>query len=229
MLITVFASVATGKSDWLPGPLLEFFDFEKVETNPEENSKVLAGPPGPRGEIGPIGPQGERGERGLTGPQGPAGGFGSYGSFYDTSTIVLNSGVATPVPLNVTAFANGVSMIDNYKISLSQSGKYNIAFSSQLYNSSNQERLVVIWLSKNGIASSNWIEASSTDLYLGKDTLSERAVAAWNFFVEAMPGEYYVLMIATNGAGVSIYGDPVTSPPGIPLIPSTILTVNQIG
>jgi len=179
----------------------------------------------------PLAPRGERGARGLTGPQGPAVGFGSHGGFYDTSTIVLNSGVATPVPLNVTAFANGVSMIDNYKISLSQSGKYNIAFSSQLYNSSNQERLVVIWLSKKGIASSNWIEESSTDLYLGKDTLSERAVAAWNFFVEAMPGEYYVLMIATNGAGVSIYGDPsaVTSPPGIPLIPSTILTVNQIG
>jgi hypothetical protein len=174
------------------------------------------------------------GPQGVTGPQGAqglAGGFGAYGSFYDTNTNPLTAGIATPIPLTSTAFASGVSIIDNYKITFAQSGKYNIAFSSQFYNSSNQERLIVIWLSKNGVTESNWIPESSTDISLGKDTLTERVVAAWNFFVEAVPGEYYVLMIATSGAGLSIYGDAsgVTTPPGIPLIPSTILTVNQVG
>ena len=306
LLITVVASVATGRSAWLPDPLLEFFNANVAASDSIGSSYTLVGPPGPQGESGPAGPQGERGEQGergrvgpmgptgprglpgergevgpqgvvgpegprglpgevgpqgpqgvtgATGPQGPqgvtgpqgtpgpqgatgatgaqglAGGFGAYGSFYDINTIPLTAGIATPIPLTSTAFASGVSIIDDYKITFLQSGKYHIAFSSQLYNSSNQERLIVIWLSKNGILESNWMAESSADISLGKDTLTERVVAAWSFFVEAAPGEYYVLMIATNGAGLSIYGDAsaVTTPPGIPLIPSTILTVNQVG
>jgi hypothetical protein len=121
--------------------------------------------------------------------------------------------------------------VGGYKITFAQSGKFNIAFSSQIYNGSNSQRAVVIWLSKNGITSDKWVEETSTDLYLGKDALTEREVAAWNFFVDADPGDYFALMIATNGDRVSLYGNGsgVTSPAGIPKIPSTILTVNQVG
>lgn len=189
------------------------------------------GPVGPIGPQGATGPQGPSGATGATGPQGPAGGFGAYGSFYDTETIPLTSGVATPIPLNSTAFASGISIVDGYKITFAQSGRFNIAFSSQIYNASNQQGVVVIWLSKNDVAPANWLPESSTDLYLGKDSLTERAVAAWNFFVEASPGDFYVLMIAASSGGLSIYGDAsaVTSPTGIPSIPSTLVTVNQVG
>lgn len=88
---------------------------------------------------------------GASGPQGPPGGFGVNGSFYDTDTLQLSVGTATPISINTTVFANGVSIVDGYKITFSQTGKFNIAFSSQIYNSSNSQRAIVLWLSKNGI------------------------------------------------------------------------------
>ena len=194
----------------------------------------LTGPRGLTGETGPRGLQGLQGIQGIqgaTGPQGPAGGFGAYGSFYDTADRTVTTGTATQIPLNTTAFASGVSIVDNYKITFSQAGKFNIAFSSQILNAANQRRYVTIWLSKNGILQANWLPETSTDLVLGTTTTDERSVAAWNFFVDAQAGDYFVLMITANGDRVTIHGGTSlnTSPAGIPQIPSTILTVNQVG
>lgn len=210
-------------------------------------SKVPAAPPGPQGPPGPAGPQGPigltgpQGPQGETGPEGPAGGFGAYGSFHDVGDVSVGE-VPTPVRLNTTGFAQGVSISgtgdSQYEIRLESAGKYNIAFSSQLLNAANQRRVVTIWLSKNGIAPSNWIPETSTDLVLGTGTTDERSVAAWNFFVDAQANDYFVLMVVTNGDRVSIHGSTsqndrdfpgLPTTPDIPEIPSTILTVNQVG
>ena len=169
--------------------------------------------------------------QGIQGVQGIPGGFGAYGSFYDTSTTTLVTNIATVIPLNTVDFSSGVSVIDNYKISMSQSGKYNIAFSTQLRNRSNGTRIVTIWLSRNGVAPANWIPESATDIYIGRDTDTERIVAAWNFFVNASSSDYFALMIVANGDSVDAYGGTSANllPAGIPQIPSTILTVNQVG
>ena len=170
----------------------------------------------------------------LVGPRGatgPGGGFGYYGNFYDTGTHALTSATATPIPLNSTSFNNGISIVDGYKITFTNSGKYNIAFSSQLYNSANQRRVATIWLAKNGITSDKWVAESATDLYIGTSVDSERKVAAWNFFVDVAANDYFVLLISVDGNNVSVYGglSDQTIPASIPAIPSTILTVNQIG
>lgn len=198
---------------------------------------------GPQGPIGPAGPQGELGPQGATGAQGPAGdtgprgpqgipgGFGAYGSFYDSADHQLTADTATPIPLNTTAFASGVSIVDGYKVKFSSAGKYNIAFSSQVSNRSNATRTVTIWLSKGGTASGNWLAETSTDLVLGKDTANERSVAAWNFFVDAQADDFFVVMIVADDTSVWLDGGTPANgvPAGIPQIPSTILTVNQVG
>ena len=189
------------------------------------------GPKGDKGDKGEKGDQGEKGETGATGPQGPPGGFGSYGSFYDTGDHEITVGTAMYVPINSTVFSSGVSIVDGYKIQLSQAGKYSIAFSSQLWNRDNARRTVTIWLTKNGIAQANWVPETSTDLVIGTSVDAERAVAAWNFFVDAQAGDFYALMIVASGDDVDLHGAASlnTTPVGIPQIPSTILTVNQVG
>ena len=199
------------------------------------------GPAGPQGELGPQGATGAQGPTGATGSQGPQGpqgipgGFGAYGSFYDYGDLDLTSQVATPILLRNPAFSSGVTVPQDdgkrYEITFANAGKYNIAFSSQLYNSNNQRRTVTIWLSKNGVAPTNWQIESSTDLTLGTSSDVERHVAAWNFFVEAAAGDRFILMIVASGSGVKIDGGtPVNSvPAGLPSIPSTIVTVNQVG
>lgn len=183
--------------------------------------------------IGPTGAQGLSGPAGLTGPAGPAGpaglngaagGFGSYGSFIDTETRLLTQDSAYTIPLNVTQFAQGVSVVSDTRITMASAGKYNIAFSLQLLNSVNTRPVVTIWLNKNDSP----VADSATDVYLGTAVDTERSVAAWNFFVEADAGDYFSLMIVTNGTGVSVYGG-ASANPGAPAIPSTILTVNQVG
>lgn len=184
------------------------------------------GPPGLAGAQGNPGPQGDPGPQGNPGPPGPAGGFGAYGSFDDTDIVPIPATGAIPVPLRRSLLAQGVSIVDSTRITVDAAGVYNIAFSLQLLNTVNQRRVVTIWLSRNGAT----VPISSTDEYLATDTTGERAVAAWNFFVIAAPGDYFELMIAANGTGTEIfYGPSENSDDGAPLIPSTILTVNQVG
>lgn len=203
------------------------------------NVGQLQGPKGDKGDqgdqgpSGPTGAQGPIGATGPAGPTGPAGGFGAYGAFYDTETRVLARNTPYAIPLNATQLSQGVSIggVNINEITMASAGKYNIAFSLQLYNNANSRAVVTIWLAKNGVAVANYVPESSTDIYLGTATDTERSVAAWNFFVDAAAGDFYTLMIATNGASVSIYGDASanTDVPGLPTIPSTILTVNQVG
>ena len=174
--------------------------------------------------IGPPGPQGSAGIPGPPGETGPAGGFGDYGSFIDTETRPLTQASAYAIPLNVTQFAQGVSVVSGSQITMTNPGKYSIAFSLQLFNSLNTRPVVTIWLNKNDSP----VADSATDVYLGTSIDTERSVAAWNFFVDAEAGDFFSLMVLTNGTGVSVYGGPAANP-GAPAIPSTILTVNQVG
>jgi hypothetical protein len=193
------------------------------------------GAQGPAGPTGPQGPTGSTGATGAQGPQGPAGGFGAYGNFIHTRSVTVTASSAIAIPLNTTLFASGVSITNEHEIRFAAAGKYDIQFSLQLQNNDNSLRTVIIWLSKNGTAASNWVEDSSTDLVLGKSTETSRTVAAWNFFVDAAANDFFVLMIASNGAStgaqVELHGDGsyVTTPAGIPHIPAVIVTVNQVG
>ena len=201
------------------------------------------GPEGPQGEPGPEGPEGPMGLRGLTGlagptgpigpagPQGPAGGFGAYGAFYDNSDLAIGT-TPTPVRLNTTQFSNGISITGagQYEITVNESGKYNIAFSSQLLNQANQRKVISIWLSKNGTGSAHWMPETTTDIVLGSSITEEREVAAWNFFVDAVAGDRFILMIVTDALGPIIHGGAsLNGVSGLPQIPSTIVTVNRVG
>lgn len=204
------------------------------------------GPQGPQGIMGlqgPQGPQGLDGARGPTGPQGPAGpagGFGDYGSFYDINTHIITT---TPmvVPLGVTDLSKGVTITNGHEIRFATAGVYDIQFSLQLlYDAATAAKkysTVTLWLSKNGTGSANWVPNTSTDVILGgADIAARRSVEAWNFFVEAQPGDFAVLMIVAEknvpGDLVKIFSGPsanCTEGCQIPQIPSTILTVNQVG
>ena len=192
------------------------------------------GPQGATGDAGPQGPHGPTGETGAPGPQGLQGipgGFGDYGSFYDTTSTLLPQNTAVAVPLNTTDATHGVTVATDTdgkptKITFATSGIYNVAFSMQLGKTDSGTDLVSIWLSMNGENVPN----SSTDLYLSDSDLKSRSVAAWNFFVVATPGDFIQLMIAaSNDLKTSILALPAQSNPPRPEIPSTILTVNQVG
>lgn len=203
-------------------------------------AKVIFGPKSERagwgvgssitGPQGATGAQGAQGNPGATGATGAPGGFGAYGSFYDTSTVTLVQNTATAIPLGVTQFASGVSILGGSKITFAQSGKFNISFSTQLSKEDNGDDIVSIWLCKgtNGGVCNN-VSWSNTDMVFSG--ANARHVAAWNFFVEANSGDYYQLLISSAGTTLKtkILSTAGQSTPSRPETPGTILTVNQVG
>lgn len=184
------------------------------------------GPTGPTGAPGSAGAAGSPGAAGAPGPAGatgPAGGFGAYGSFFDTTDVLLTTSPQA-LPLDTTDFASGVSIDASSPshITFAEPGTYNVAFSLQLSNAANTRRVVKLWLSQNGVN----VDWSAGDVYLGTSVDAERAVVAWNYFVNvSSPGEYVELNAVADGTGVSVLADESSSP----RIPSTIVTVNQVG
>ena len=178
--------------------------------------------------------QGVQGVQGERGEKGDPGGFGYYGSFFDTGTLVLTANQAHAIPLDTTDFANGISIEndslgDPTKIRFQFAGKYNITFSLQLTKSDSGTDVITIWLCKgSGAGNCSNVPWSATDLYLIGN--NARQVAAWNFFVNAADNDFLQLMISPGtSTGTSILASPAQSNPLRPEVPSTILTVNQVG
>ena len=192
------------------------------------------GPQGLKGDTGTTGATGAQGIQGIQGVKGDPGGFGYYGSFYDTGTVNLTANQAQAVPLHITDFSNGVSIdkdalnVPN-KIRFTNAGKYNISFSLQLSKTDPGTDVTSIWLcAGNGSGTCTNVSWSSTDVYMVGN--SARQVAAWNFFFNASANDFVQLMISPGtSTGTSILATPAASGPTRPEIPSTILTVNQVG
>ncbi|NCZ56405.1 MAG: hypothetical protein EBY86_07170, partial [Acidimicrobiia bacterium] len=96
--------------------------------------------------------------------------------------------------LNSTDFASGVSIVDGSKITFSVSGKFNLAFSSQIEKGDSGTDYLSVWLTKDG-ANVPW---SNTDVIITSSGTNSRHVVAWNFFVTATAGDTIQLMIAAS-------------------------------
>ena len=185
-----------------------------------------AGPIGATGATGPAGPIGPTGATGSMGATGAAGGFGAYGSFYDTSTVTLTQNQVTPVSLNSTDSASGVSIVDGSKITFSVSGKFTLAFSSQIEKGDSGTDYLSVWLTKDG-ANVPW---SNTDVIITSSGTNSRHVVAWNFFVTAVPGSFFQIVMTTTSSGqMTIKSVGTQTSPARPETPSSIVTVNQVG
>ena len=186
-----------------------------------------AGAIGPKGETGTAGAAGADGAIGPKGETGTAGGYGDYGSFYDTTlTRLVAQNVSTSVQLNTTAFSQGISITSSSHITFANVGRYNVAFSLQLVKVDPGTDVLSIWFSKDGTP----VPWTNTDLVLvGGD---QRAVAAWNFFVDITAAGQYVEICLSPGTSTNtslVSTATQGASPVRPEIPDAIVTVNQIG
>ena len=146
---------------------------------------------------------------------------GYYGSFYDTTTQSA-AAINTPyaMTLNSTAESNQIAVTNNSRITFKNRGTYNIQFSAQLDQTSGASHNIFIWFRKNGVdidnsASVVAIQGSSAEL-----------VAAWNFVITVLGGDYIEIMWAVSNTAVQIVAAPATA--FCPAIPSVIATAIAI-
>lgn len=146
-----------------------------------------------------------------------------YGSFFSTEHQDAAANTPTPMTFNNTDLSNGVSIVDNSKITIANAGIYNIQFSAQLYKHTggSSDAAVNAWLRKNGT------NVANTDTRWNVENDFRYVVAIVNFFVDASAGDYYQLVWMTDNANADLHYEAATV--NHPAIPSIILTVNQVG
>jgi hypothetical protein len=188
-------------------------DQDVVIGGGESNGEFLNDPTDPDNQIATIGDVN-------------AARFGASASFFSTADQgpQASADLVQAFTFNNTDWATGITLANNSRITMTNSGKYNLAFSAQLYQTNNTGN-VNIWLNKNGspVANTNTkVTMNSNNHYL---------VAAWNFFVDSAANDYYQIMWSSSSTNTSIQYDPEATINGNvhPAIPSIILTVNQVG
>lgn len=147
---------------------------------------------------------------------------GKYGSFYDilTQEVASNAtSIGIPVLFRHTAEANGVSIVDNSKITFAYPGTYDVQFSFQFHNDGGGGggQTVEIWLVQDGVA------VPYTNTRVAVNTNSPYIVAAWDFILTVTAGSNAQIYWATDNHHIVMRYN--TGTMGGPAIPSAILTV----
>jgi len=151
-----------------------------------------------------------------------------YGAFQDsTDQTAANTTTAYAVTFNTTDFSNGVTIASNSRITVAETGIWNLQFSIQLKNTTNDGQDVDIWFRKNGtnIANSNSRFHPPPRKSAGDPS---HIIAALNFFVEMVANDYVEIMWRTENTGVSIEHFETSTSPTRPAVPSAIVTMSFV-
>ena len=151
-----------------------------------------------------------------------------YGAFQDsTDQTAANTTTAYAVTFDTTDYSNGVYLSNSSRLNVRNYGIYNIQFSIQLKNTTNDSQDTDIWFRKNGtnVAGSN----SRFSMPARKSTGDpSHLIAAMNFFLEMNAGDYVEVMWRVSDVGVSIEQYPTSTSPTRPSIPSAIITLHYV-
>lgn len=151
-----------------------------------------------------------------------------YGAFQDsTDQTAANTTTAYAVTFNTTDYSNGVYVSNSSRLNVRNYGVYNIQFSIQFKNTTNDGHDVDIWFRKNGTNINN----SNSRFHLPARKSSgdpSHLIAAMNFFVELQASDYVELMWRPTDVGVSIEAYGTSTSPTRPAIPSAIVTLNYV-
>jgi hypothetical protein len=151
-----------------------------------------------------------------------------HGAFHDsTDQVAASTTVATAVIFGSTDISNGVTLSNSSRLNVADSGVFNIQFSIQLKNTTNDSHDVDIWFRKNGTNVDN-----SNSRYHPPARKStgdpSHMVAALNFFVELTAGDYVEIMYKVDNVNVTIEHFAASASPTRPAVPSVIATVSFV-
>jgi hypothetical protein len=151
-----------------------------------------------------------------------------YGAFQDsTDQTAANTTTAYAVTFNTTDYSNGVYLSNSSRLNVRNYGIYNIQFSFQFKNTTNDSQDVDIWFRKNGtnIAGSNSRFALPARKSTGDPS---HLIAAMNYFIELVAGDYIEIMWRVTNTGVSLENYPTSTSPDRPSVPSAIVTMSYV-
>ena len=151
----------------------------------------------------------------------PTGYYGAFQDITNQTAAAINTGY--PMRLGITDLSNGVTVVSNSRVTIANTGIYNIQWSAQFTNPTANEHDVTIWLRKNGVD----VPGSAGVVLVPPKhgTFNGHILPSWNFLLDPVAGDYYEFVWSTENTSVYISFQPAGSPP--PSTASVVLTVTQ--
>lgn len=151
-----------------------------------------------------------------------------YGAFQDsTDQTAANTTTAYAVTYNTTDYSNGIYVSNSSRINVRNYGIYNIQFSLQFKNTTNDGQDVDVWFRKNG----NDVADSNSRFHMPPRKSNgdpSHLVAAMNFFMEMNVNDYVQIMWRVTDIGVSLEHFGTSTSPTRPAVPSAIVTASYV-
>ena len=164
----------------------------------------------------------------LFGPRGGKFMNNPYGAFQDsTDQTAANTTTAYPVTFNTTDFSNGVTIASNSRITVADSGIWNLQFSIQFTNTTNSSQDVDVWFRVNG---TNVANSNSRFGFAPRKGAGDpyHIIAALNYFVSLNATDYVEIMWRPTDIGVQIEQYAASASPTRPAVPSAIVTMSFV-
>jgi len=140
----------------------------------------------------------------LFGPRGGKFMNTPHGAFQDsTDQTAANTTTAYAVTFNTTDFSNGVTIASNSRITVADSGIWNLQFSIQFTNTTNASQDVDVWFRVNG---TNVANSNSRFGFAPRKGVGDpyHIIAAINYFVSLNATDYVEIMWRPTDIGVQI-------------------------
>lgn len=151
-----------------------------------------------------------------------------YGVFSDsTDQTAGNTTTAYAATFNTTDESSGIYVSNTSRINVRNYGIYNVQFSAQFKNTTNDGQDIDIWFRVNGtdVANSN----SRFHIQQRKSTGADsHLIASMNIFLELQANDYVEIMWRITDVGVQMEAFGTDTNPTRPAIPSIIATVQYV-
>jgi len=147
-----------------------------------------------------------------------------YGSFSDSTNQPL-SGANTPTvwKYNTTELSNGITVVDNTKITVANTGVYEIGYSPQIEKTQGAGAIVTIWAAING----NPVARSSSTLGLVSNSVLQLPFVSFIFELNA--NDYVEFYFSSDNEFVQLTALSGLTTPTRPDSPSVIIVAKQVG
>ena len=148
-----------------------------------------------------------------------------YGAFSSNQDQTATANTATLMTLNTTDFANGVSIASS-KITVVNSGIYNLQFSAQFQNTDTAFQDVYIWLQQNGVdISGSTGFVSIPNRHAGTNG---HTIVGWNYFLSMEASDYVEIYWSIPNTAVSIQHLAASGTPTKPSTQSVVATMSFV-
>jgi hypothetical protein len=138
-----------------------------------------------------------------------------------------NVSVGTAMTFTSADVTDGITLVSGSRLTVPDTGVYNLQFSAQLKNVDNGQNDATIWFRLNNVDITN----SGTQITVPARKTSNLfgyAVAAWNIFLNMNANDYVEIIWLPASSSVTLEHLPASVSPAYPAIPSVIATMNQV-